>query len=174
MQLRSEIQITSIIKAMVDVVLPALDPENKLAVEQGQLVVGMLRLMETQLPLQFRFDRDELQRLLGAAAELEAICQSEATDELAMARARSSGTLANCTIDPAELHQAIGTMRTAIGDTIYAVGTNSTDESVVARAEKCVLKLSREQLLRDRSLLISQGWELDPDGLTPIEELLST
>jgi hypothetical protein len=71
MQMRPALQIQSMIKAMMDVVLPAVDPSNKLALEQSRLVIGMLSLMAQQLPLQFRFDCDELSRLLKLAAALQ-------------------------------------------------------------------------------------------------------
>src|ERR1700756_539308 len=71
MQMRPAVQIKSMVKAMTDVVLPAIDPANKLAQEQARLVIGMLGLMAQQLPLQFRFDCDELARLLQLAAALQ-------------------------------------------------------------------------------------------------------
>ena len=73
MQLRPEIQITAIVKAMKDVVIPAVDADNKLATEQAQLIVGLLTLMAHQLPRLFHFDCDELQRLIACASQLEAI-----------------------------------------------------------------------------------------------------
>ncbi|MGQ0622999.1 MAG: hypothetical protein ACT4QA_24340, partial [Panacagrimonas sp.] len=74
MQLRSEIQLTSMLKAMKDVVIPAIDPANRLAIEQSQLIVGMLGLMQHQLPIQFKFDRDELGRLVDMLHGLKVIC----------------------------------------------------------------------------------------------------
>ena len=73
MQMRPDPQIKSVIKAMNDVVLPAVDPQNKLAQEQVRLCMGLLGLMAKQLPLQFRFDCDELARLSAYSAELQRI-----------------------------------------------------------------------------------------------------
>ena len=42
MQMRPDIQIQSMIKALTDVVLPAVDADNKLAHEQTRLVIGLL------------------------------------------------------------------------------------------------------------------------------------
>ena len=66
MQLRYEIALAAMMKSMTDVVIPAVDGKNDLAVQQANLVVGLLNLLAQQLPQQFRFDRDELQRLLVA------------------------------------------------------------------------------------------------------------
>ena len=71
MQMRPEIQIQSILKAMIDVVLPAVDPKNPLAQEQARLVMGMLTVMAGQLPRQYRFDCDELSRLLKLSQRMQ-------------------------------------------------------------------------------------------------------
>ena len=70
MQLRPDLRIQSSIDAMVNVVIPAIDKEDGLAQEQAQLVVGMLSLLAQWLPLEYRYDRDELARLLAAADEV--------------------------------------------------------------------------------------------------------
>ena len=77
MQMRPEVQIAAMIKAMKDVVIPAVAGTNKLAEEQAKLVVGMLSLMAYQLPLQFRFDRDELARLVETSAALREVQASK-------------------------------------------------------------------------------------------------
>ncbi|MCK9285355.1 MAG: hypothetical protein M0P39_13860, partial [Rhodocyclaceae bacterium] len=60
MDLRPALQVQTVIKAMTDVVLPAVDPNNKLAQEQARLVIGMLHLVMQRQPLMYRYDRDEL------------------------------------------------------------------------------------------------------------------
>ena len=39
--------------------------------------------------------------------------------------------------------------------------------------EQRVLEYSKQQLLRDRALVVLQGWEPDPDALPSIESLLA-
>lgn len=176
MQLRPDIQITSMIKAMTDVILPAVDPNNKLALEQSQLIVGMLSLMARQLPLQFAFDRDELERLLascdalrqlptntpqtGAAQELLASCQSAA-----------SQVLAKCTVDPSALYTAISELRQAMCSIVQHF-VASDDVQAQLQAERIILDMSKAQLLRDRALLVMQGFERNPAALPSIEGLL--
>ena len=70
MDLRAPLQLKSMIKSMSDVVLPAIDPGNRMAQEQAQLILGMMHLMALRLPLQFHYDLDELRRYLGLAQEL--------------------------------------------------------------------------------------------------------
>lgn len=177
MQMRPEIQITSVIKAVKDVLIPAIDPNNKLAVEQAQLVIGLLSLLASQLPVQFRFDRDELARLLATAESLGQIqtgnsVVTSAMDELANSRTAAASVFERCQLDPAELVGSVRELREMVGAVISAVaGTDDIDAQL--RIEKIVLEMSKAQLLRDRSLMKPQGWEPDPAALPGIEELLA-
>ena len=72
MQLRADIQLQTAIRALTEVVAPAVDAGNALAVEQLQVVIGMLHLMAVRLPLQVRYDCDELARLLELSKALSA------------------------------------------------------------------------------------------------------
>ncbi|MBS0370533.1 MAG: hypothetical protein JSS57_15185 [Proteobacteria bacterium] len=177
MQLRPDIQITSMIKAMTDVIQPAVDPTNKLAVEQSQLVVGMLSLMARQLPIQFAFDRDELARLLAGCGELKRLSAVDSTvtaaqDHLTNRAASAATVLERCTVDPSVLVVAICELRQAMGDIVQALGATD-DLAGQLTVERIVLDLSKEQLLRDRALLVRQGFERDPAALPSIESLLS-
>lgn len=176
MQLRPDIQITSMIKAMTDVILPAVDPNNKLAVEQSQLIVGMLSLMAKQLPIQFKFDRDELGRLLAGSSDLKRMPTADAKvkasqDRLAACESEATKVLGQCTVDPSTLLHAIREMRQAMGD-IVLVLAETDDLTTQLKVEKTILDMSREQLLRDRAMLMMQGFERDPAALPSIESLL--
>ena len=177
MELRTEIQIKSMIKALTDVVLPAVDPINQLAVEQTRLVIGMLSLMSQQLPIQFQFDRDELQRLLGFTATLLTDEAPEpgyaaALEHLAATHRAGARVLEHCVVDPATLLQAVHDLRAATSDLVAAVPATE-DSAVIERVERTVMVHAKEQLLRDRSLLLPQGWELDPGAIPAIETLLA-
>ena len=177
MELRAEIQIKSMIKALTDVVLPAVDPVNQLAVEQTRLVIGMLSLMATQLPVQYQFDRDELTRLLDCARGLLTEQASEpayanALQQLAERHRAGAEVLERALIDPATLLQAVHELRAATSDLVAAVPATH-DAALIGRVEGAVMAAAKEQLLRDRSLLLPQGWELDPGAIPSIESLLA-
>ncbi|MBS0370529.1 MAG: hypothetical protein JSS57_15150 [Proteobacteria bacterium] len=177
MQMRPEIQITSVIKAVKDVLIPAIAPNNKLAVEQAQLVIGLLSLLASQLPLQFRFDRDELSRLLATAEALGKIrsdnpALANAMNQLATSRLAGAGVLQHCQLDPAELVGCVRELREKVGAVVTAAA-GSDDLDVQLHIEKLVLEMSKEQLLRDRSLVKAQGWEPDPAALPDIGALLA-
>lgn len=174
MQLRAELEIATMIRAMREVVIPAVDPADRLAVEQSHLVVGMLRLLEHQLRVHFRFDRDELARLTASAERLERICASngvlpERAERLAALAIEARDRIARSAVDPAELLVTSRALREEIGGLVSEAG--DADDGIRERIEREILELSREQLLRDRALLAQQGFEPD-SGLPAIEDLL--
>lgn len=178
MQMRPEIQIASMMTAMKNVVIPALAlaGANKLAMEQAQLVVGMLNQMAAQLPVQFRFDRDELLRLIERSEVLQSLLVDDAAttaaiNALAARRGEAIKVLEQCQRDPVDLKHAVRDLRQRIGQLVVALA-KTRDLDMQLRVEKIVLELSKEQLLRDRSLVKPQGWEPDPAALPDIATLL--
>lgn len=177
MQMRPQLQIQSMIKALTDVVLPAIDPGNKLAQEQSRLVVGMLALMARQIPLQFRFDCDELARLLELARELRMQARGGAsTDEaqasLVEAIDAGAAVLERAKADPSDVERAGCALRIATGELISAVYRDGEPASVT-RVERTALASAKQQLLRDRAFLITQNWEPDPKDVPAIGDLLA-
>ncbi|NMG55168.1 hypothetical protein [Aromatoleum aromaticum] len=175
MQMRPEVQIASMIKAMKDVVIPAVAGTNKLADEQAKLVVGMLSLMAQQLPVQFRFDRDELARLVQASVALKEVQAKDSSTRTACGAliertAEAEEVLEQGRRDPDDLRRSVRAMRAAVCDVVEAFAKSGSDEML--KVERIVLAMSAEQLLRDRSLVKLQGWEPDPAAVPDIEKLI--
>ena len=175
MQMRPEIQIAAMIKAMKDVVIPAVAGTNKLAEEQANLVVGMLHLMAQQLPLQFRFDRDELARLVKTGEALREVPAGEGParsvrDALVSRCGEAAQLLEKCRCDPADLQRAVQGLRGSICEVVEAFAASGGEGAL--SVERIVMAMSAEQLLRDRALMKPQGWEPDPAALPDITELI--
>ncbi len=175
MQLRPDIILTSTIKSLSDVVAPAVDPHNKLAQEQIQIAIGLLRMLAQRLPLEFRFDCDELKRLLGFAAGLQRYADDAVTRaplaELAIAADVGAEILRRAQADPRAVRDAVLRLRASSG---AAVDVLYREVSPPAKGEvkSLVLSHAAEQLLRDRAWVSAQGWEPHPAAVPPIEELL--
>jgi hypothetical protein len=177
MEMRPDLQIQTVIKAMMDDVIPALDPDNQLAQQAAQLTVGTLTLVAQHLPLEYRFDCDELQRLLELAEQLQRDAAGgarldAALTELVAAATTGAGVLERAKAEPAELLEAIRRLRAAGSETVTAVFAEA-DEATQQAVQATVLASSKEQLLRDRSWLIMQGWEPNPESVPPIDQLLA-
>ena len=177
MQMRPEVQLKSAIKALTDVVLPAVDANNKLAQEQARLVIGLLTLLGQQLPLQFRFDCDELARMVDYAQSLQALAAGGAETQaagkaLAGVQQAAAATLEGVKSSPDAVLQAVRALRTSTGAVISALQSDG-DAAARAKAHALTLSMSKEQLLRDRSWLLMQGWEPDPKSIPAIDTLLA-
>lgn len=177
MQLRPELRIQSSIDAMTNVVIPAIDPENGLAQEQAQLVVGMLGLLAQWLPLEYRYDRDELARLLRAADEIGGGLRgggrtTAAGDQLAAIASEAHDVLRRAGAEPRELQDTVRALRAGLGAVVGAAFEDGEPQSRDA-ASRAVLEFSGEQILRVRAAYIGQGFEGDAQGLPPLEELLT-
>jgi hypothetical protein len=176
MDMRPAFQLQTVIKAMTDVVLPAVDPANKLAQEQAQLVIGMLGLLQQRLPLLFRYEREELQRYLALARELApargGARTREAQADLAAGAAAGADVLERARAEPAELEAAVIDLRAKVGELIAAV--NDDGESASRRElQRAVLAAAKVQTRRERAWLAPTGFESDPKAITPIERQLA-
>lgn len=177
MQMRPAIQIQSMIKSITDVVLPAIDPSNKLAQEQTRLILGTLSLMAKQLPLQYAFDCDELGRLNAFAQQLQAEVSGGDETQAALAALASSQRDAQQILDragttPDAIEAAVRTLRATTGSLITGVYRDG-DAHGQQQVKVAVLAMSKEQLLRDRAWVAMQGWEPDPAALPTIDALLA-
>jgi hypothetical protein len=173
MQLRPQLQIQTIIKAMTEDVIPALDRTNQLAMQSAQLTVGMLALMAQHLPLEYRYDCDELARLIECAkALIVQLPSGTAAAQLKEAGNIGDEVLSRARAEPEEIVHAVRRLRTASAKAIASVyeGGDSAAKEVVA---KTVLSMSKQQLLRDRSWLLLQGWEPNPKSVPAIADLLA-
>ncbi|PWR25297.1 hypothetical protein [Zavarzinia aquatilis] len=173
MQMRPDVQISSMIKALEDTILPAIPAGQGLAAEQGRLVVGMLKLMACQLPLQFAFDRDELSRLLDCCDGLaEAMAPwPEAAADLTAALQAGRDLLARCQAGPEDLCGGLRRLNAALAQVIDRVAPQASTAEF-ERLQAPILAQSREQLLRDRALMATQGWETGPGAPPDIALLL--
>ncbi len=172
MQLRPDIALHASIKSLTEIVLPAVDPANKLAVEQLQLAIGLMAMMEQRLPLEFKFNCDELRRLLDFADELKPQAgMHPAAADFTAATAAGADVLRRAQASPEEVLDAVRRLRATGAALAASAYRDNTDPTQRAAIMKSVLTLSREQLLRDRAWVSPQGWE-GPEALPPLQEML--
>ncbi len=177
MQLRPLLQIQTIIKAMTEDIIPALDQTNQLAMQSAHLTIGTLALIARHLPLEYRYDCDELARLIECGKSLGAQLKPKggltAAAELTEAGKVGSDVLSRARAEPGEIVEAVRRLRAASAKVVTAV-YEAGDEAAQAAVQKTVLVMSKHQLLRDRSWLLMQGWEPDPKSVPGIAELLTS
>jgi len=79
--------------------------------------------------------------------------------------------LSRARAEPNELEAANFDLREKIGALITAA-YSATDATKLEQISAAITSHAKEQLLRDRSWLISQGWEPDPAAIPDIETLI--
>jgi hypothetical protein len=169
MEARPDLQIQVILKALKDVILPAVDKDNKLAQEQTHLAIGTLQLIAKFLPIAYRYDRDELERYVALSRELLAVGKKAAGSSAAALEslaARGADVLERARAEPAEMEQAIFELRATIGDLIEAVRSNG-DAATRAAVTKLILAAAKPELQRERAAVVDMGWETDPGTHAP-------
>jgi signal transduction histidine kinase len=156
--------------------LPALDPNNKLAQEQSQLVLGMLNILAQRLPLMYRYDRDELARSLALVDTLRDQTKHlpAAHDAMhALERCAKTGqdVLNRAKADLSELEAANFELREKVGALISTI-YEGADMSQLSNVSKTITAHAKEQLLRERAWVILQGLEPDAKVVPAIETLI--
>ncbi|MDX9787600.1 MAG: hypothetical protein RBT11_12525 [Desulfobacterales bacterium] len=177
MELRPAFQIQSILKTMKDVIIPAVDTENKMAQEQAQLVLGMLNLLAQQLPLIYRYDCVELSRLIKLANALRDQLENEPgmpkrLQSLVASTQAGEEVLDRAKAEPLALEAAIFSLREKVGQLIQAVYAESEHAESIHRISRTVLTAAKEQLLRERAWVNGQGWEPFSTEIPSIETLI--
>jgi len=158
----AELQLAVVIKALRDVVAPAVDPGNKPAIEQLHLSIATIGLVQRGLPLAHARARQELLNALGLA---EAVTAAGGAVDDAAARA----ALADPAADEARLDAVRRAVLVAVEQAV-ADAAGTARESAVARA---VVQASKAQCDLARAWSAPAGFEVEPGAVPALEALLS-
>lgn len=179
MELRADFLLNNALKAMTDTVLPAIDPNNKLAIEQAQLIAASISLVTQRLPLEFRYACDELNRYIELAKKLHDLCKANdgEADSQALAKVLASSInhneqiLSRTLVDPQEIQQRNHALRQTVSSAITDISAFSNTD-LQKKLHTIVDTHAERELLLERAWLAPQGWEAGND-MPDICELLS-
>jgi hypothetical protein len=172
MEVRPEIQIQAMIKAMVDVVLPAVDPEQKMAQEQARLVIGTLGLLASRLPVAYRFDRDQIDRYVTLSRALIALERgTEDVSRLQALAEKGADVLKRARAEPAELESTVFDLRAEVGALVQNIAKGERGERW-GKVKALILESAKQEIDRERALVVAMGFEPNPAALPAIETLL--
>ncbi len=171
MQLRDDLCLDSAMRTLTDIVRPAVDADDVHAREQLEVVIGLLSLMRERQALAWRYDLDELARLLEFSRALAALDARGVDGPLRTLATLGAEVLSRAQAGPDEVRQASRALREASGALAAALYAESEPE-LRARVQRLVLDNAAEQITRERAWFAPQGWELDPTALPRIDELL--
>lgn len=160
-------RIDSMIQAMGDIILPAIEADKSLAREQAQLVVAHLHLMRQQLAHADAFDRIELaaavrlgQQLLELAAGEASLTENRQTLQSALSEGERL----------ADRQDAIRAVNGATENFVRALRLHGGRSSIDAMTS-AVLAHTQEQSRRNRIWFASNGFDAERDSLPGVESL---
>lgn len=153
----SQLQVS--LRALQDVVAPALAGAEKHAVEQLMLVIVTLGFVKTRLPDSRRFYRLELRSWIGLARDVAAIC--DADDRLNSAIQTAEAMLSDPEKDLADFERASRQLREAV----TAASSDAVGKPNSERLDVAILDRHSEMLAQSRQWCLPFGFELQPELL---------
>jgi hypothetical protein len=161
-------RLRSMMRAMQEVVLPALDADNAIAQEQGKLVLGSLSLLIDQVDYAHTFEVIEARDLCALLTEIAAMVPTKtlpAAVVAAQTQLRQARALIEIATTPVNVLQQINhDLRAALTyviEEVERVGASELAHTIALR----VLDFSATQLARERSWVAGTGF--DPPGTVP-------
>jgi hypothetical protein len=166
-----DLQLQVTIKALTDNVMPAVDPANKMAVEQLHLTVATLTMVRSRLPIARRFTRRSLEddiAMLDSLHGLMPVADTAQADALANATARARTLLA----DPEADTNALEDYRTILAEITVSIIRELQSGPAAAAVESLILDATRRSIERRRAWCLPSGFEPYPSRIPAIEALL--
>jgi hypothetical protein len=163
-------RLRTMMKAMREVVIPAVDPQHAIAQEQAKLVLGSLNLILQQIEFAHAFEVIEAREMRAMIGELAKLVGDEIPDAAAaLVKTASLGAEAEDPIATTGTLQRINQELRAIATDLVTTGEHRGDPALTAVIRKIVLNYSQTQLIRERSWVAGTGF--DPSALAITDAL---
>ncbi len=172
MQPGIDLRMRAMVKALAEVVMPALDSTNRTAIEQGNIVLGSLEILRQQIDYAHWYEVADLLSLSKLARQLSEIEGLDADAKLHDAIAAGAAMAARWDVSLSQLHQPNFALRDAISAAVEK-GFKSDQADIPARVQTLVLAHSEEQLGRERAYVAGMKWDIYPESLQTIEASLA-
>lgn len=171
------LRLTTLIRAMQDVVLPAIDPRNRLAQDQASIVVGNLKLLLDQCDKAYQYEWTELREYFDLVRALTDTLQGGAATAAARTDAQrvlaANGKLVALAVPTqAQLAARVRELKQTADDLLRAAYEDG-EPSARAAADQLVHAQAGRQLTRERVWFRKAGFELDATRLPSMEDVLS-
>lgn len=164
-----DLQLQVSIKSLVDTIAPAVDPSNKMAVEQLSLTIATLTMVRNRLPLSRRLARATLADAVNLAeAIIDPLEDAEDKKLLSGLTQRCKSVLADPALDAQDLSYVVGEINAAISGIIDKVQQSPARVAI----EAIVLQRSATRIQLGRAWCLPAGFEASPQSIPSIEELV--
>lgn len=159
------LQLRAVIKALVDVIGPAVIAADRTANEQLHLAVATLRMLESRVPFLHQRARAELRNAIALGAAV-ADSAPDAPLEIALREAREA--LSDVEADTQTLQARKSTLLSAAS--ALANAPEQTSGRAISRA---IILTSKGQFDLARAWCLPAGFELEPAAIPSLESLLA-
>ncbi|GAC1355286.1 MAG: hypothetical protein NVSMB34_08380 [Variovorax sp.] len=162
------------VKALTQVVAPAVDPHNPLAVEQLRLVGLYLDFLTQQRPHERRLAWKDLSLQCDLARQAGSILNAALPDmgrRLLQAVERAEAQLRLPIAPTSHWEHLHGELAELLAEAIATA--SSADATLRDALDSLVLSYAREQLLLHRVWFLPYGFEARPDSLPTLEGVLA-
>lgn len=170
----TENDLRAAIKALADVVTPAVDPKDALAIEQLRLVVEYLRFLRQRVDLLHQRDRTELRHQLdmaGALLALEAPASAGLRQSLQSATETGARLFETAAATGAQIKAATAAIAAVVRDSVR----EAADWPAHARDrwEHSVLDASAARVAFEQAWYLPLGFEPAPSEVPALASLLA-
>jgi hypothetical protein len=170
------LRLQSMMRALQEVILPALPKDQQLAQDQAKILLGNLRIMATQQDRVFQYLLVELREYAGLLRKLSLEATGGAATDAAAARARAALDRAEpITTLPipsqTEVSDLLKSLKQAADELVHAAhedGSGGFRQFLTA----AVMQQSAAQILRERVWFSAAGFELDAGMLPSLDVVL--
>ena len=160
------------LRALREVVAPALQNGEKHVVEQLHLAIATLDFAKQRLPYARRYHRLELENYIGFAAEVRAVVGTDQTalrDQLAAAESAGKAELRR---PEAEIEDYLIVAR-RLRELIASAVSAAIDKPHERALDLLIIERQKKFLLLQRAWFVPSGFELKPEDLPSLDQLLA-
>ena len=167
----SENTLRGIVKALTDVVAPAVDPTDALAQEQLRLSVDYLNFLRTRLDHLYDRERFELRHNIAMANTIQVALPGGAAngEKLAAALDHANRTYSATGLGINVLRAATADLGAAIRDVVRA--SANYDEPVRRQLNIAVLDATDDRVRLERAWYLPLGFDPSPAEVSSLEDL---
>lgn len=171
MQPSFDLRIKTMNKALAEVVLPAIDPANKAAAEQLQLVIGSLNLIQEQMDYAHWFEIVDGRSMIAMAEKVASTVGRPlgSAVDAATAAVKDVGSRHDVTLT--QIRDANYTLRESLSEAIGLI-LGEADAATAKAVSRIVIDMTEDQTSRERAFVAKTGFDVFPDSLKSIPDAL--
>lgn len=171
MQPGFELRLRTMSKALAQVVIPAIDPSNRQAQEQAQLVAGSIDVIRQQIDHAQWYEAADLVSLCTLAEDLSKVEGLQTGTALVAARREGLALLSRWDITLQQLRDVSADLREAVSNIVQSAFAYAAKDIVFA-VTQIVMRHAKTQIGRERAFVAAMKWDGYPESLQSIGDSL--